>query len=176
MMGRGYIEYTSPTTGRTFWVLLSAFLEYRLGDGSKLDIDQQPAWCRRCREFRLAEQIPSIEELEQSIAELQMREGPLIEHWELVFCEEKTDENIEREIARYRKRISWRRCRLSAPRCLSCGSTAVDPIPVNGEFFHPESGGRFVVSGGGWASAAPWVAVFSPEGEMLPETEIDGEY
>jgi hypothetical protein len=174
MMGRGYIEYTSSATGRTFSLLFSAFVEYRLGDGSTLHIDQQPAWCRRCREFLIAERIPSIDELEQTIAELETGKGPFIEFWELMFLDEKTDENIEREIAEYRKTTSWRRSRISAPRSLSCGSVEIDPIPLDGAFVHPETGERFIASGQGWAAAAPWVARFSPEGEKLPDNEIEG--
>jgi hypothetical protein len=35
-MGRGFVEYHLPESGRDEWVLWSAFIDYRLADGTKL--------------------------------------------------------------------------------------------------------------------------------------------
>jgi len=87
--------------------------------------------------------------------------------------EEKTDQNIEREIAEYQKTILWRRSRTAAPRCLSCGSVEIDPIPLDGEFVHPETGEPVVTGGWGFADDEPWITVFNPEGENVPDGGID---
>ena len=48
------------------------------------------------------------------------------------------------QIARAEAAIRWRRERSSPPRCLCCGSSAVEPL---GEGFrHPDCGGRFEVA------------------------------
>jgi hypothetical protein len=39
-MGRGFIEYELPDSGNSAWVLFLAFLDYRMDDGSKLDVEQ----------------------------------------------------------------------------------------------------------------------------------------
>jgi hypothetical protein len=41
------------------------------------------------------------------------------------------------------------------------------PVPLSGEFGHPQTGERVVVGDSGFADAAPWVAQFSLEGEHL---------
>jgi hypothetical protein len=69
-MGRGYIQYRLPATGRDVWVLFSAFYNYRMPDGSLLSVNQQPAWCPQCGDFVLGECIQSVEQMEQRAREL----------------------------------------------------------------------------------------------------------
>jgi hypothetical protein len=160
-MGRGYIEYNLPDTRRCEWVLFSAFIDYRLDDGSKLHVEQAPAWCRSCRAFVVAESLQSIEELERAMGELQAGQT---ERLQLLAFIGKT---VEEAMTELQKRLQWRRSRCIPPRCLHCGSVAIVPIPWSGEFAHPETGEQVVTGDSGFADTAPWFADFSPEGDQL---------
>src|SRR5262245_45650450 len=83
-MGRGFVEYRLPESGRDEWVLWSAFLDYRLEDGSKLHILQQAAWCQDCRRFVIAEEVPSVEMLEGEIARYRAADPDTLREWAFV--------------------------------------------------------------------------------------------
>src|SRR4051794_28048648 len=83
-MGRGFVEYHLPESARDEWVLLSAFIDYRLADGAKLHILQQPAWCGACGRFALAEEIPSVEALEAEIAKYRSADRETLQTWAFV--------------------------------------------------------------------------------------------
>jgi hypothetical protein len=151
-------------------VLLSAFIEYRLADGTKLPILQQPAWCPACGRFVIAEWVPSTEELEEEISKFRSADRDTLQMWAFVSNEASVGERI----AELTRRIEWRRARQSPPRCLECGSLGSVPIPATGEFSHPHTGERVVVGDSGWADTAAWFAEFSPEGEQLREGEEKG--
>ena len=51
-----------------------------------------------------------------------------------------------REATRVEDTIKWRKERMSPPRCLSCGSTAVERLI--GEYRHPGCGGELTVAEG----------------------------
>src|SRR5262249_30549947 len=148
---------------RDEWVLLSAFINYRLDDGTKLDILQQPAWCPACARFVIAELIPSAEEFEAEISKYRSADGDTLQMWAFV----SNGASVGERIAELTRRIEWGRERRSPPRCLECGGLGSVPIPATGGFFHPQTGERVVVGDSGWADTAPWFAEFSPEGEQL---------
>jgi hypothetical protein len=83
-MGRGFTEYLLPQTGWRDGVAFSAFIDYRLPDGTKLHILQQEAWCRTCRRFVAAEDIPLLESLEEEIRRLLAGDPELLRRWEFV--------------------------------------------------------------------------------------------
>lgn len=167
-MGRGFLEYKLPDSGREEWVLWSAFIDYRLPDGSKLHIMQQPAWCAACRRFVIAEEVPTVEWLQAEISrfqqpEFQQPDSEAFTIWAFVSNNQPVAERIE-ELRRY---IEWRQSRQSPPRCLECGSLELTLTPMDGEFAHPATGERVVVGGQGWADTGSWSAEFSPEGVQL---------
>ncbi len=164
-MGRGFVEYHLPESKRTEGVLWSAFLDYRLPNGAKLHILQQAAWCPVCRAFVIAEELPSVESLEEEIRLFQTGDPNQLRIWEFV----SNGAPVEDRIAELRRRIEWRRSRISPPRCLHCGNLEIVPIPEIGEFRHPQTGERVIVTSSGFADAAPWFAEFSPEGEQLTD-------
>jgi hypothetical protein len=166
-MGRGFVEYHFPESGRDEWVLWSAFLDYRLADGAKLHILQQPAWCPACSRFVLAEEVPLVQALEEEIARYQSADRETLQMWAFVSNGSPVEERVA-ELLRY---VEWRQERQSPPRCLHCGAADPVPIPLSGEFVHPGTGERVVVGDSGFADTAPWVAEFSPEGELLTEPD-----
>ena len=164
-MGRGFVEYHLPESGRDESVLWSAFIDYWIADGTKLHIWQQPAWCPACNRFVLAEYIPSVEELEEEIAKFRSADPDTLRTWAFVSNGSPVSERFA-ELLQY---IEWRRGRRSPPRCLECGAVGPAPIPMSGEFAHPRTGERVVVGSSGFADTATWFAEFSPEGERLAE-------
>jgi hypothetical protein len=163
-MGRGFIKYRLPESARDEWVLSSAFIDYRLADGSRLHVLQQPAWCAACGRFVIAEQVPSVEELEEEIGRYRSADPETLQKWAFVSNGAPVAERIA-ELLRY---VVWRNGRHSPPRCLECGAVNPVPIPIVGELTHPGTGERVAVSASGSADTAPWFAEFSPEGERLP--------
>jgi hypothetical protein len=163
-MGRGYIKYHLSESAREEWVLWSAFINYRLADGSKLHILQQPAWCPACLRFVIAEDLSSVEALEEEMAQFRLAAPDTLRQWAFVSNGAPVSERII-ELLRY---IAWRRSRRSPPRCLECGAVDPIPIPTSGEFTHPANGQRVMVQSSGFADTEPWFADFSPEGERLP--------
>lgn len=166
-MGRGFVEYRLPESGREEWVLWSAFINYRLADGSKLHILQQPAWCSACGRFIIAEEIPSVEVLKAEIARFESADSDTLQKWAFVSNGSPTAGRVA-ELWRY---VAWRQGRQSPPRCLEC--SAIDPIPIpgSGEFAHPRTGEQVVVVASGFADTAPWFAEFTPEGELIVEQD-----
>ncbi|MDB5306890.1 MAG: hypothetical protein JWO38_1092 [Gemmataceae bacterium] len=162
-MGRGFIEYSLPAAGRTEFVAYSAFLTYRLPDGSELPVDQQPAWCPVCMRFVLGERLPSVAELEQSLAAVQARDPQRLRMLTFV------GRSVEDETAELGRRIGWRRGRVNPPRCLECGCDRILPLPPGNEFAHPATGEPVVVASSGFASTDRWVAEFTPEGTKPAE-------
>ena len=63
------------------------------------------------------------------------------------------------------RRRQWLLTRVSPPRCLSCGSSDIIPVP-HGRIAHPEQEGWIDVEVLGWADPCyEWF--FTPEGERL---------
>jgi hypothetical protein len=162
-MGRGFVQYQLPDSGREEWVLWSAFIHYRLADGTQLPILQQPAWCPACRRFVIAEEIPSVQSLQQEITRYRSADRDTLQQWAFASNGSPVAEHVA-ELLRY---VEWRQGRQSPPRCLECGAVEPVPIPRSGEFAHPQTGERVVVAGIGFADTAHWFAEFSPEGEQL---------
>jgi len=162
-MGRGFVEYHLPESGRDEWVLFSAFIYYHLADGTKLSILQEPAWCSACKAFVIAEVVPSVESLEEKIRGLQAGDPELLQTWAFV----SNGAPVEERITELRRRIEWRRSRRSPPKCLHCGSLGSVPIPMSGEFAHPHTGERVIVGSSGFAVTDSWFAEFSSEGKQF---------
>jgi hypothetical protein len=148
---------------------MSAFIDYRLPDGTKLHILQQPAWCPDCDRFVIAELVPSVETLEEEIARYRSGDRDTLQQWAFV----SNGAPVADRVAELLQRVEWRLGRLSPPRCLECGAVGPVPIPANGEFTHPRTSERVVVGSSGWADTAPWFAEFSPEGEQLGKAGVD---
>lgn len=164
-MGRGFTQYSFPDSGSADTVALySAFLDYRLPDGSLLHVRQRECWCQVCDSFLFAEDVPPLEALETELARLMIPDEELRQA--LAFLEVSIEERIEDT----QQRIEWRRTRKSPPKCLHCGSTNITILPnlqESEEFRHPKTGERVVVAGRGFSDAAPWHAEFTAEGDSI---------
>jgi hypothetical protein len=164
-MGRGFVQYHLPESGRDEWVGFSAFINYCLHDGTLLHILQQPGWCPTCDRFVIAEVVPSVDALEEEIARYRSGDPDTLQEWAFI----SQGAPVTEQIAELLRRIKWRQRRQSPPRCLECGEPDCIPIPVSGEFSHPQTRERVEVINQGWADTATWEAGFTPEGERLAE-------
>jgi hypothetical protein len=133
-VGRGFTEFELTSSKRREFVAFSAYLNYRLPNGSALHIEQQEAWCPICNRFVVAERIPTIEELEQALIELSLGDAQRLKLLAL------SGRPIAEEATELVRRLEWRRTRLSPARCLECGSPAIRPLPPDDEFSHPATG------------------------------------
>ncbi len=158
------IEFRADGESDSHIVCFFITLKYRLADDSTLCIDQEAAWCKHCQRFVTAERVPSLEELEQFIHEL---EAPTQKHY-FIFG---SKEGIRAGIVQLETQLRWRRNRESAARCLSCGSTDVMPVRFdeNRSFFL--HGKRFVEVDQGFADTRDWIAEYTPEGLAIPANE-----
>jgi hypothetical protein len=161
-VGRGLIQYSLPKSGRQEAIAFSAYLNYRLADGSLIHVDQQAAWCGECGRFVVAEFLADIDELKKTLAELRDGDEKQLDHLNFV------GRSVEEETDQLSRRIEWRRGRTSPPRCLQCGSPTIVPLPAGEEFPHPATGEKVIVGSMIFADMEWWEAEFSPEGEKLP--------
>jgi hypothetical protein len=125
-------------------------------DGRRLPVAVGPSWCLHCRTLRSAEALPTIEECERELERLsQLRTA------------RGTRAASPKAIEYALLTLEWRRKRVSAPRCLRCGTTelrVLDTAPRDGllPFEHPDCGGTIAYSKGFLGSATP--TLYSAEG------------
>jgi hypothetical protein len=134
---------------------------YMLRDGSKLDIDSQPAWCYGCKRFVEVEKIESVAELDRQLAELQhFYDSPGHIPPDRII-------RIER-LPVLRTRRIWRAHRESPPRCLECGSTSIAALDESAPFTDAPGMGRCEVRIIRYSGVpSPHRVTYSPEGELV---------
>ena len=132
---------------------------YVLNDATLLTTLQAPSWCRCCRNVVAGEVVPSIEEIEREIRELNDPNDKIHQCFSRMM--------IKRMLADARLRLQWRPKRRSDPRCLKCQST--DIVNISGDIvIDPVSGTRMRLVAGGHASMAYEIRRrLTPEGFVL---------
>ena len=155
---------------------------YLWPDGTRLDLNAAPVWCRRCDAVREGEVVESTAVLDKLIADLQ---DPTSLMYQFVQAADlshlkpgSTDApsrnprvDLHDDIERARRRRRGRTERVSPAKCLTCGSTELvllDRRPVP----HPSGTGTIEARHAGfWSGIFPRWA-FTPEGDrILPATE-----
>jgi hypothetical protein len=144
---------------------------YEFPDGSHLDVQTTPVWCRRCGRVTNGEQIESLEEIDRQLADLR---DPRSELYRLLAkdyqCEHKNlGEAFTRlhSPERERRRL-WRERRGSPPRCIHCGTTDIVVFPMNEAVPNPSGPGTVEVRCVGMCSTRFNEWFFTPEGERIP--------
>jgi hypothetical protein len=101
-------------------------LEYRCGDEVVHVGYRTEAWCEDCQTLRPIESLPSVEDLVERVSQAEefVRGTP----WQQ--RKDQTGSPMDRRrlrameiLGRRRTALAWRRGRVSAPRCLTCGGT-----------------------------------------------------
>ena len=161
-MGRAFTQFKFPDSdSEDAYAVYSAFLDYRMPDGSRLHIRQRECWCPVCERIDMAEDVPSLAELQAELDRLLAPDEETLRKFAFI------DIPVDDLIAETRKRIEWRRHRRSPAKCLHCGSTNITALPHNKEFAHPKTRERVLVAGWGFLDAAPWHAEFTTEGDPI---------
>src|SRR4051812_7799503 len=116
-----FTEFRVDDETEPYMICFFSTLNYRLPDKSLLGVEQEVVWCEGCRSFGSAEVIPTIEQLNERIQELQTPTQKLL----FLFGSERA---MSRAIDELRTRLTWRASRTSPARCLACGSTSITPV------------------------------------------------
>jgi len=96
---------------------------YKLQDGTTVPLESTFVWCQACTDVRWGEKLPELAALKERLRAIETRDPLVVE--ELLFLVSKRQpmtEVIERHVTGLVQRIAWRQNRISAARCLECGS------------------------------------------------------
>lgn len=122
---------------------------YLFPDGQIHRVLAKPAWCERCGQIVHAEDLPSVDEIEEKAVRLPFYK------WNLEWL------------------VAWRSTRQSPGKCLSCGSDKIalarDVSRQELMIPHPKCGGQvsLLISRHATASLPVNCELFTPEGEAL---------
>jgi hypothetical protein len=139
---------------------------YEFDDGSRLDVEAVPAWCRRCGDIAHGERVEPLEKIDRHLAELQ---DPGSEFCRMAIGAMTDPEELRLHlIDKWQKRRRWRAGRKSPARCILCGSTDLVIFPLDEPVPHPGGDGTIEVSCVGMCSTEFNDWFFTPEGERIP--------
>lgn len=93
---------------------------YCLSDGNELGLERRLARCHDCRGVVEADRLASLEEIDEAIQRTLDREPLLLEGLALI------SRTVDEELQELNLIRNWRLQRRSPPKCLECGSTAID--------------------------------------------------
>lgn len=132
-------------------------ISYVLENDINIELGRNHVWCSDCKDITNGENLPTIKELEQSITEIEKELDEMNANLKSLeseynkrrfFKSKKLEERIryvEYDILRKKEYlteelqvIKWISQRISAPRCLSCGSTNIiqlEYIEINENYF-----------------------------------------
>ena len=111
---------------------------YVLPDGRHCEAPQRIAWCEKCRQFEIAQEVPALSEIDSCLEAIP--NGPeALRNWFVAegepvpqyYLTQKWEWFSEMLLDRYRLMRDWRVLRHSPPRCFECYSFDVDLLPKN---------------------------------------------
>jgi len=85
-------------------------------------------WCESCRAIRWGEVLPEVSDLENLIAAAVSRDQSVISDLLRYSHHATVEELFELKLRELRQQLTWRRSRISPPRCLECGSIAITGV------------------------------------------------
>ncbi len=137
----------------------------------------QYAWCHRCERFVEVERLPTVEEVDTRISELETNrhcwerlDEETEDRFQSLGHEMRSELRMAEQHRTWRAAKEWITTRKSPPRCLECGSFfAIAIIPFNEEVPHPDGRGKVIVRGGDHVNCAafPDPVYFDREGTRL---------
>lgn len=158
MSGRYLAKCSHCTYHREFGVAPKAYV---LPGGRSLSIQDAFGWCGACNGATPCEALPALADVERLLTQA-LRDGN------------------ERLVAELEDTRSWISGRVSPPRCLDCGSTSIQRVPLGWSLYrdeesdedfldipHPGCNGMLRVEMCGWSLYRAVDTRYSPEGEKL---------
>ena len=145
---------------------------YEFEDGSHLNMETTPVWCRQCGEVTHGEEIESLSEIDKKLADLHNPDSELFQFTQRSLLPE-LDELMPKDkfrldmIAKAKKRHWWREHRRADPKCIVCGSMDIHIYPVNQQIPNPAGPGTVEVSIVGMCSTTFNEWFFTPEGDRI---------
>jgi hypothetical protein len=137
------VEITNPVDGSCEEMTLLSTGYYILPNGAAIRLYEQPAWCRDCQRFVRAEHLPALADIDAQMTKYQGKAAETRRHlagW-LYRFRLKCRRQLRRELSVYEEAVAeeemrrlWRQMRQSPPRCLECGSTALELPPSDEEY------------------------------------------
>jgi hypothetical protein len=169
----------SDSGGRDYFV-------YRFADASEVYAPQAMGWCGACTKIRVIEHLPALSKIEGSTAEHQRKilEIPKKRFWQ---SGRKARETERYHVDQLHVLALWHRLlteRMSAPRCLTCGSTDVAALDLYGKKLgnydfpltmqHPGCGGTFHAKRSSYRFNFSRFGkiVLNPEGSVIEKVEV----
>jgi hypothetical protein len=111
------------------------------------------SWCHDCNALVEAEAFPGVDAFERALARLLANGLDDDDRETAKLLETAEDTFLAQQISDWRTRLGWRKNRVSAPRCLTCGSTHIHVLfdesrftsfaDALAGFSHPNCGGTF---------------------------------
>lgn len=145
------VEITNPDDGSQQELLLLSTGYYVFPSGAVIRLYEQPAWCRCCEKFVRAEHLSPLEDIDAQMTKYRAKAATTrrqLAGWLYrlgLKCPQQLRHELsvwEEAVAEEEMRREWRLRRESPPRCLQCGSTALDLPPSDEEYPHPSGRGR----------------------------------
>jgi hypothetical protein len=127
-------------------------------------------WCRHCHRVTDGERIDSIEEIDQSLADLSDPNSRVRRQFANVPFSDDFLQSMREDALRRRL---WRETRSAPPKCLRCGSAAIFVVPIGEPFANPDGRGTIEVRPVGiytenYPEGDPY-DYFTPEGDRIPD-------
>ncbi len=137
-----------------------------------LPIRTNLGWCFACRNCVAVEFIPEVAQLVEELADEQQ-----------IACSREADFGLpNNHLLWAESRLHWRHERISAARCLECGSVnirdfgggiASSACDIVSEHPNCINSGNLLLAGGGFVNRVGWT-VYDTEGVCHPDPSIDG--
>jgi hypothetical protein len=146
---------------------------YEFEDGSRLDMETTPVWCRHCGKVMHGEEIESLADIDKNLADMndpnsavyRITRRSLIPELDRLMPKDNLRLDM---IEKAKKRRLWREQRRAGPKCIVCGSTDIFVFPMNQQVAHPAGAGTVEVSFVGMCSTSFNEWFFTPEGDRIP--------
>lgn len=142
-----YLTVIKDQSGCTLVTLAGVHDLYRFDDGSTMFVDTRAAWCRKCREFVLAENLKSPEEIEWGAREFAAQRAKMyLLPFNIISQADQDRINLKLLEKSLDEARNWRAAlqkRMSPPRCLECGGADFVTIVEDGTLMaHPGDASR----------------------------------
>jgi hypothetical protein len=159
--------------GKVAEVLTPTGYFYVLPDGRRVRMSHRYVWCFKCNGFSWAEELPSLETVNQSIKTWQdpNSEERVIELKEYRFLDQQQCV-VERQLRRLYDYRDLLQARTEPCHCTQCGSTEFVEVPDGAEFTLPNGSGTVMMRCTGHATVFASESCYTPNGHPILTKDV----